>query len=74
MIRATYKGQQIRTARGAKKGTVKPTVNGHVLDDRYGIEEDVVRSIKGAIDLLEERVAQGRAGASWYIAPERNDD
>lgn len=64
MIRETYRGQKIRTARGAYRGTVKLTINDTVLDDRDGPEEQVVRRVKHVIDLAAQ---DPKWRGIWYV-------
>ena len=65
MIRETYRGVTIQTAKG-QRGRTKLTVNGVNLGDREGTEEHLVHIAKGTIDLVQDDQKPTVHGAHWY--------
>lgn len=73
MIRETYRGVTLQTAKG-KLGRTKLTVNGVNLGDQDGIEAYVLRIAKGTVDLVQDGDGYGEHEAHWYprgtVSPE----
>lgn len=65
MIRETYRGVTIQTARG-QRGYTKLTVNGVNLGDQDGTEAHVLRIAKGTVDLVQDGDGFSECEAHWY--------
>jgi hypothetical protein len=71
MIQETYKGRELKVAKGGEGGTGRVgSINGQPMPVRYGVpEQEVIEDLRRDIDFVDQAPVDGGRWAAWMYAP-----